>query len=106
MVEFELYSDFERTQFFSIAESSPLQVFACCVEPAPATRDKFETLTIVRDPENARLGDLCRFLFPGITVEHAVVDRFAEMRILDGIRAINVGDGAGESQHFVVRTSR
>ena len=47
-----------------------------------------------------------RFLRPGITIEHAVVDGLAEVVVLDVVGAIDVGDGAGQTKDFVVGAGR
>lgn len=48
----------------------------------------------------------CVLSTPKLPVEHAVVDRFADMFDVDHVGAIDVGDGAGDAEDFVVGAGR
>ena len=41
-------------------------------------------------------------LTPKLSIEHAVIDGFADVFGVDFVRAIEIGDGAGHAQDFIV----
>ena len=45
-------------------------------------------------------------LLPDISVEHSVVDGFVDVIGLDGVVAVEVGDGARDAEDLVVSSSR
>ncbi len=50
-----------------------------------------------------RKGDVRSPLIPKLSIEHAIIHRFADVAGLDLRRVVEVGDGARDAQHLVVR---